>query len=120
MPDPAALVMSALALLGTLPNYVKSWQDFVVRKREQVEPPNEQELREFHEVFLAAQADYLLHKKLLLALILWFSKEHFVSEDITRHCTEQLRVTEEQITDLHALLSERRDQCGRTRGGATR
>ena len=65
MADPWSITMSALALLGTLPNYIKNWED-LFKKSTDKPALNMKDLEEFRKIFLFAQEDFLFHKIILL------------------------------------------------------
>jgi len=105
MADPWAITMSALALLGTLPNYIKNWED-LFKKGIDENLPNKKDFEEFRKIFLFAQKDFLFHKIISLNTVIMLSAEHVVNTELVDYCKEEIVRTKESLETIRNTLKD--------------
>ena len=105
MADTWAITMSALALLGTLPNYIKNWED-LFKKGIDENLPNKKDFDEFRKIFLFAQKDFLFHKIISLNTVIMLSAEHAVNRGLLDYCKEEIVRTKESLETIRNTLKD--------------
>jgi hypothetical protein len=104
MDDPWAISMSALALLGTLPNYIKNWEN-LFKKNFDKNLTGKKDFEEFKQIFLNAHADFLFHKIILLNTVIAFSLEHVMNKEFVEYCKKEIGRTKESLDTVRQQLS---------------
>jgi len=105
MADPWSITMSAMALLGTLPNYIKNWEDLFNRKAGE-DVLKTKDFQEFRKVFLFAQEDFLFHKIISLNTVIALSREHNVNPELLDYCKKEIVRTKENLETIRNTLKQ--------------
>lgn len=103
MADPWSMTLAALALLGQAPKFITNWKKLIdkIRRSEKI---SEAERKESELELLEARSDWLFHKIILLELVIGFSVEHTVPEDILRYSRSHKTQVLEELKELEIRI----------------
>ncbi len=103
MADPWAITMSALALLGTLPNYFENWENLFKRSVDE-STVSKKDFVELRKIFLFAQEDFLFHKIISLNTVIALSIEHRMNAGLVDYCKGEIVRTKESLETISNTL----------------
>ena len=111
MPDPWSVTLAALALLGQAPSFLGNWQKLLSRLRRSTSL-SDSEVKESEIELLDVRADWLFHKVVLLDLVMAFSVEHQLPEQIVDYCKSHRPQALGELEVVRKRLNELRQSQG--------